>query len=93
MIFPGFPGVLSFFQVFQLEWEPWPPSLDRHPPQADNPSRQSPSLGRINPPPPLPDTATAADDLWIEQIQLYSQESTARLAQSFKISGSSLNTQ
>ena len=24
MIFPGFPGVLSFFQVFQVEWEPWP---------------------------------------------------------------------
>ena len=23
MIFPGFPGVLSFFQVFQVEWEPW----------------------------------------------------------------------
>ena len=22
MIFPGFPGVLSFFQVFQVEWEP-----------------------------------------------------------------------
>ena len=21
MIFPGFPGVLSFFQVFQVEWE------------------------------------------------------------------------
>ena len=25
MIFPGFPGVLSFFQVFQVEWEPWLP--------------------------------------------------------------------
>ena len=24
MIFPGFPGVPSFFQVFQVEWEPWP---------------------------------------------------------------------
>ena len=23
MIFPGFPGVLSFSQVFQVEWEPW----------------------------------------------------------------------
>ena len=23
MIFPGFPVVLSFFQVFQVEWEPW----------------------------------------------------------------------
>ena len=23
MIFPGFPGVLSFFQVFQVEWVPW----------------------------------------------------------------------
>ena len=23
MIFPGFPGILSFFQVFQVEWEPW----------------------------------------------------------------------
>ena len=23
MIFPGFPGVLSFFQVFQVEREPW----------------------------------------------------------------------
>ena len=23
MIFPGFPGVLSFFQVFQVEWEHW----------------------------------------------------------------------
>ena len=23
MIFPGFPGVLSFFQVFQVKWEPW----------------------------------------------------------------------
>ena len=23
MIFPGFPGGLSFFQVFQVEWEPW----------------------------------------------------------------------
>ena len=23
MIFPGFPGVLSFFQVFQVELEPW----------------------------------------------------------------------
>ena len=23
MIFPGFPGVLSFFQVFQVDWEPW----------------------------------------------------------------------
>ena len=23
MIFPGFPGVPSFFQVFQVEWEPW----------------------------------------------------------------------
>ena len=23
MIFPGFPGVLSFFQVFQVEWESW----------------------------------------------------------------------
>ena len=22
MIFPGFPGVLSFFKVFQVEWEP-----------------------------------------------------------------------
>ena len=22
MIFPGFPSVLSFFQVFQVEWEP-----------------------------------------------------------------------
>ena len=22
MTFPGFPGVLSFFQVFQVEWEP-----------------------------------------------------------------------
>ena len=22
MIFPGFPGVLSFFQVLQVEWEP-----------------------------------------------------------------------
>ena len=22
MIFPGFPGVPSFFQVFQVEWEP-----------------------------------------------------------------------
>ena len=22
MIFPGFPAVLSFFQVFQVEWEP-----------------------------------------------------------------------
>ena len=22
MIFPGFPGVLSFIQVFQVEWEP-----------------------------------------------------------------------
>ena len=22
MIFPGFPGVVSFFQVFQVEWEP-----------------------------------------------------------------------
>ena len=22
MIFPGFPGVLSFYQVFQVEWEP-----------------------------------------------------------------------
>ena len=22
MIFPGFPGVLSFSQVFQVEWEP-----------------------------------------------------------------------
>ena len=22
MIFPGFPGVLSFFQVFQVEWKP-----------------------------------------------------------------------
>ena len=22
MIFPVFPGVLSFFQVFQVEWEP-----------------------------------------------------------------------
>ena len=22
MIFPGFPGALSFFQVFQVEWEP-----------------------------------------------------------------------
>ena len=22
MIFPGFPGVLAFFQVFQVEWEP-----------------------------------------------------------------------
>ena len=22
MIFPGFPGALSFFQVFQIEWEP-----------------------------------------------------------------------
>ena len=32
MIFPGFPGVLSFFQVFQVEWEPcpdmWPPRRD-----------------------------------------------------------------
>ena len=25
MIFPGFPGVLSFFQVFQVEWEPCRP--------------------------------------------------------------------
>ena len=24
MIFPGFPGVPSFFHVFQVEWEPWP---------------------------------------------------------------------
>ena len=24
MIFPGFPGVLSFFQVFQVKWEPCP---------------------------------------------------------------------
>ena len=42
MIFPGFPGVLSFFQVFQVEWEPydhWGPVptcsvgdlLERHP--------------------------------------------------------------
>ena len=23
MIFPGFPGVLSFSQVFQVELEPW----------------------------------------------------------------------
>ena len=23
MIFPGFPGILSFFQVFQVEWKPW----------------------------------------------------------------------
>ena len=23
MTFPGFPGVLSFFQFFQVEWEPW----------------------------------------------------------------------
>ena len=23
MIFPGFPGILSFFQVFQVQWEPW----------------------------------------------------------------------
>ena len=23
MMFPGFPGVLSFFQFFQVEWEPW----------------------------------------------------------------------
>ena len=23
MIFPGFPGALPFFQVFQVEWEPW----------------------------------------------------------------------
>ena len=23
MIFPGFPGVPSFSQVFQVEWEPW----------------------------------------------------------------------
>ena len=23
MIFPGFPGVLLFFQVFQVKWEPW----------------------------------------------------------------------
>ena len=22
MIFPGFPGVLSFFEVFQIEWDP-----------------------------------------------------------------------
>ena len=22
MIFPGFPGVLPFFQVFQVKWEP-----------------------------------------------------------------------
>ena len=22
MIFPGFPGILSFFQVFQVKWEP-----------------------------------------------------------------------
>ena len=22
MIFPGFPGILSFSQVFQVEWEP-----------------------------------------------------------------------
>ena len=22
MIFPGFPGVLSLFQVFQVEWQP-----------------------------------------------------------------------
>ena len=22
MIFPGFPGVLSYFRVFQVEWEP-----------------------------------------------------------------------
>ena len=27
MIFPGFPGVLSFFQVFQVEWEPCNESL------------------------------------------------------------------
>ena len=26
MIFPGFPGVLSFFQVFQVEWEPCQPT-------------------------------------------------------------------
>ena len=25
MIFPGFPGILSFFQVFQVEWEPCTP--------------------------------------------------------------------
>ena len=33
MIFPGFPGVLSFFQVFQVEWEPWtypPPTQKGH---------------------------------------------------------------
>ena len=31
MIFPGFPGVLSFFQVFQVEWEPWfDPNLAIH---------------------------------------------------------------
>ena len=28
MIFPGFPGVLSFFQVFQVEWEPWRKYVD-----------------------------------------------------------------
>ena len=28
MIFPGFPGVLSFFQVFQVEWEPWDDASD-----------------------------------------------------------------
>ena len=27
MIFPGFPGVLSFFQVFQVEQEPWMEAL------------------------------------------------------------------
>ena len=32
MIFPGFPGVLSFFQVFHVEWEPWqnPCNKDTH---------------------------------------------------------------
>ena len=28
MIHPGFPGVLSFFQVFQVEWEPWDVSTE-----------------------------------------------------------------
>ena len=23
MIFPGFPGVLPFFQIFQVKWETW----------------------------------------------------------------------
>ena len=53
MIFPGFPGTSSFFQVFQVEWEPWSQHAMGRGVQADTPPLRQTT--------PLPKTATEAD--------------------------------